>query len=659
MRRVVWLVALAVAGCKDDTDVAETGVGDDTGVLVDEDGDGVGAAEDCDDGDASVHPGAEEVCDGVDNNCDDVVDEGVTTTWYGDGDADGYGADDQTLEACAQPEGYAAAGGDCDDSDPAWHPGAVEDDCTDPNDYNCDGSVGYADADGDGFAACAECDDADAAIHPGATEVCDEVDNNCDGSIDEGVTGTYYQDSDGDGHGDPAFSTEACAQPTGYVATATDCDDGDGAVNPDAVEVCNGIDDDCDTLVDDEDSSVDTSTGAAWYADSDADGYGDSDSVTWSCTQPSGAVSDATDCDDGDAAVNPAATEVCNGIDDDCDGATDDADSDLDTSTGSAWYADSDADTYGDASSVTWACTQPSGTVSDATDCDDGDATVNPAGSESCDGVDNDCDGTVDNDSAVLGDAATCAGLDCDDVLTARGSLSDGVYWISPDGTPFEAYCDMTTDGGGWTLLLTADGSSSYWGNNSANWSSTSYDTTVPDPLDSDDFHSRAYSELDTDEIRICYTDTSACYTFTHNYAMSLYDFFATGTTYTLYSSGSTNLSDAGSASDMTDYISDLGFTVHSTTCQWLGINNTVALSAIGLMGDWNCGCQAYFNANPSCATSGYPYHDDLALGVGLQSCYDSNGCSYGGSGNLAGQSRGLNGSDNSGVFGPWHVFGR
>jgi len=99
----------------------------------------------------------------------------------------------------------------------------------------------------------------------------------------------------------------------------------------------------------------------------------------------------------------------------------------------------------------------------------------------------------------------------------------------------------------------------------------------------------------------------------------------------------------------MTDYLAAIGISVHSTTCQWLGINNYRAYSAIGLMGDWNGGCNG----------GGYPYHDDLAIGVGLQSCYDDNGCTYGGSGHLAGQSRGWDGTDDSGVYGPWYVWGR
>ena len=109
-------------------------------------------------------------------------------------------------------------------------------------------------------------------------------------------------------------------------------------------------------------------------------------------------MSDRTDCDDGSSAVNPAATEVCNGIDDDCDAAVDDADGSLDSSTGSTFYADSDGDTYGDPSVSVDACLVPSGYVSDRTDCDDGDGGVNPAATEICfNGIDDDCSGAEDD----------------------------------------------------------------------------------------------------------------------------------------------------------------------------------------------------------------------------------------------------------------------
>ncbi|MBO86153.1 MAG: hypothetical protein CL927_12410, partial [Deltaproteobacteria bacterium] len=185
------------------------------------------------------------------------------------------------------------------------------------------------------------------------------------------------------------------------MTDSTDCDDGSRAVNPAATEVCNSIDDDCDRQIDDADASVDTSTGSTFYRDGDADTYGDASSTTRACSLPSGYVTDSSDCDDGTRAVNPAATEVCNSIDDDCDSLVDDADSSLDASTGSTFYRDSDVDTYGDASNTIQACGAPGGYVTDASDCDDSDGSVSPAATEICfDGLDNDCSGSEDDSSA-------------------------------------------------------------------------------------------------------------------------------------------------------------------------------------------------------------------------------------------------------------------
>ena len=176
------------------------------------------------------------------------------------------------------------------------------------------------------------------------------------------------------------------------------------------------MDDDCDGSLDEDDATDAT----AWYLDGDGDGYGDaSDSVT-ACAAPTGYTADATDCDDAAAAVNPGASEVCNGVDDDCDGATDDDDASLDATSTATWYADGDSDGYGDAGSTTDSCSPPSGYVADATDCDDGDSGVHPGATETCDGVDQDCSGTL---SWLEVDA------DGDGLLTCELSL-----WLRSDG---------------------------------------------------------------------------------------------------------------------------------------------------------------------------------------------------------------------------------
>jgi hypothetical protein len=259
-----------------------------------------------------------------------------------------------------------------------------------------------SDDDGDGFTDCAgDCDDTDGSIFPGATETCDGVDEDCDGTIDNSPSDgtTFYADSDSDGYGDSGSTTVACSVPTGFVADDTDCDDSDSAVNPGATEVCDSAatDEDCDGLADDADPSV-TGT-STFYEDADSDGYGDASSTAAACAAPSGFVSDNTDCDDDNSAVNPGATEVCDAadVDEDCDGLADDADSSV-TGT-STFYEDDDADGYG-STTTAGLCDLASGYAEVGGDCDDTDADVNPDGVETCDGVDEDCNGLID-DSAT------------------------------------------------------------------------------------------------------------------------------------------------------------------------------------------------------------------------------------------------------------------
>jgi len=412
---------------------------------IDGDGDGVLAATDCDDDNAAIHPGAEEICDGFDNDCDDQIDEpdaADVSTWYYDGDGDGFGNEFLTKESCRQPSGYVEIAGDCDDdnasenpdrvwyedadgdgfgtdlatttsceqpegyvsdnisvdcddSDPAYHPGADEDDCADPNDYNCDGSVGYEDEDEDGYAACEECDDGDARINPGAEERCDGVDNNCDAYIDEDSAvdaSTWYLDYDGDGYGGVAYSLTQCDQPDNFVQGADDCDDLNATTYPGAAESCDEQDNDCDGAVD-EDPAVDAPT---WYADVDGDGFGTADESLDTCAQPSGYVDNTEDCDDSLADTYPEADERCDAVDNDCDGAIDEDDA-VDAP---AWYEDLDQDGYGNSAVAALACSQPSGFTEASGDCDETDAAVNPDAVEICDGQDNDCNGVADDDDA-------------------------------------------------------------------------------------------------------------------------------------------------------------------------------------------------------------------------------------------------------------------
>ena len=413
-------VLLALLACKNDP--IDTGT-----AVVDMDGDGFSVEEDCDDNDPAAFPGGAEICDGLDNDCDGTVDNNASDAfeWYGDADGDGFGDAAQLTQACTAPLGYVPADGDCDDADSRVYPTAPETDCTDPIDYNCDGSVGYADADGDGSPACEDCDDAEGTAFPGGTEICDAIDNDCDGDVDDSAldASTWYIDYDADGFGSSSYTEQACEQPIGFTDNDLDCDDTSALALPGGIEVCDGLDNDCNGDTD-EDSATDALT---FYADTDSDGYGDPSSTQVACEVGSGFVEDDQDCDDTDSKVNPSATETCDGLDNDCDGATDDASA----SDAATWYIDYDADGYGSSTYTTQACDQPTGYASTSDDCDDTSALASPGVTEICDEIDNNCDGDVDEDSAS--DATTWY-LDLD--LDGYGDPSNtSTSCVQPSGT--------------------------------------------------------------------------------------------------------------------------------------------------------------------------------------------------------------------------------
>jgi hypothetical protein len=387
----------------------------------------VANADDCSDSDPDSYPGAAERCDGVDNDCDEILDEDLVSTWYADRDGDGHGDLAAPVDDCDPEAGFVASADDCDDAEPLAFPGGEE--VCDEIDNDCDGFVDedvsitfYADRDGDGYGvfhdttdACSQpegyaanpedCDDAADMVNPAATEVCNGVDDDCDGDLDEDSAvdaQTWHSDADGDGFGDPSLVRVACVAPVEFVADGTDCDDANLAINPDATEICNRLDDDCDGRTDDGDPSLDTATGTTYFTDADRDGYGSPAGAVLACVQPTGSSITGDDCDDGNNRIHPGASEVCNGLDDDCDVLVDDADTSLDRSTGSVFYGDGDADGYGSPSLPVAACVVPAGAVANALDCDDGRRLVNPAASEICNGLDDDCDANVDDaDSSV------------------------------------------------------------------------------------------------------------------------------------------------------------------------------------------------------------------------------------------------------------------
>lgn len=238
----------------------------------DADGDGSDAAscggDDCDDGDAAVFPGNSEVCDatGRDEDCN-------PTTLGPDGDGDGF-----LSTACCntQTGGALHCGDDCNDTAGGAnvHAGAPEscngadDDCNGATDEGVQTAC-YADADDDGYAVLgtaatlrcvcgagytaiapvsgADCDDTSAPVHPGVLEVCNTLDDDCNGVVDEGVTTTYYPDGDGDGFAVLSGAVQACAVPIGYLVSASpeDCNDSRTTIYPGAPEICDGQDSNC------------------------------------------------------------------------------------------------------------------------------------------------------------------------------------------------------------------------------------------------------------------------------------------------------------------------------------------------------------------------------------------------------------------------------
>lgn len=237
------------------------------------------------------------------------------------------------------------------------------------------------DCDGDTFTGDSDCNDFHAAVHPGADEVpCNGLDDDCNGLVDDvDPSGTWFVDSDSDGFGDPlnpqdVFDYECSdLEREGLVSNASDCDDTNSAVYPDAEEVCNDIDDDCDGWVDDDDPNLDLGTTNLWYTDEDGDGYIGTEH--WSCDIPDDGIPGSTgliiDCDDTESTIHPAGTEVCNDIDDDCDGVIDE---EL-----PQWYSfyDNDGDGEGDPTRFYSGCSTPSGYVNNPYDCDDSDPGAN------------------------------------------------------------------------------------------------------------------------------------------------------------------------------------------------------------------------------------------------------------------------------------------
>ncbi len=475
------------------------------------------ATPDCDDTDDTRSPAAAEVCDArdTDEDCDGLADDddpgvssGTRTTWYADADGDGYGDAGAPQTLCDQPAGHVDNDDDCDDTDNGVYPGAAEVN-GDEVDQDCDGGEScLSDLDADGYASSAsvassdtdctdageatlatlalgeDCDDSSATTSPAGAEVCDpaSADEDCDGligeadpSVDSTTLVTWYPDADGDNYGLATDGVVACDRPEGYGGYLEDCDDnnaevnpgldevvgdeadsncdaleacyvdadGDGwataesapsddldcddageadavvasigvdcddaepAVNPGMEEVCDALDtdEDCDGLADDADDSA-TGKYESWF-DADGDDYGEGDAVELCDPEDIYALAGG-DCDDIDPEINPSAVETCDEVDEDCDGDVDEEA--LDATT---WYPDADGDGYGGSLGVA-ACAQPEGYLAEAGDCDEDAALVNPAAEETCNDIDDDCDGTEDGDDVCAKVELSEPGCGCD-----------------------------------------------------------------------------------------------------------------------------------------------------------------------------------------------------------------------------------------------------
>jgi hypothetical protein len=529
--------------------------GDGSGDLCDDDadGDGVANVEDCGPLDGEINPDADEVCDGIDNNCNDEVDESLGKVSCGKGEC-----------AHAVPSCIAGEPASCDPFEGI----AVE--VCDGKDNDCNGladeGLGFASC-GLGvcahtIVACADGEEQECDSFAGAgEESCDGLDNDCDGKTDEEqatlacgkgqcfhtlsscVGGVVKEcepfagagpevcdgiDNDCDGEEDEGLGTVSCG--LGECQHEMEyCQEGKVAIcNPYlgvALEVCDGFDNDCDGLVDEdlaaitcglgechqtisscvegEGQSCDPKAGAGDEVcdglDNDCDGQYDEGLGYKTCGQgiclhtvPTCLDGQEQDCDPYEGLEE----EVCDGLDNDCDGSTDPAD----TTDCTIYYFDGDSDSYGIADGSVCLCEASSPyTAEEAGDCNDDSASVNPGADEDCSTlVDDNCDEEVNE---------SCSWTSCKAIIEAIPAAEDGLYTVDVDGdgeaVSFKAWCDMTTDGGGWTLLMKTATSSNYTYGNSF-WTKTEGGSLEgTDPTVDEDYLSPAFYQLKSTESRL------------------------------------------------------------------------------------------------------------------------------------------------------------
>ncbi len=306
---------------------------------------------DCNDLDNFTYPNAPEMCDGLDNDCDDVVDnEIVYQTWFLDSDGDGFGDSANSKEDCVQPDSgknYVLNNLDCDDSNPN--------------------------------------------VNPLEKEVCNGIDDNCKNGVDEQLPLIdYCPDVDGDGDGDPSLIDSYCKNPSteelNFVQQCGDCNVLNSQVSSlIQYDGCDGVDNDCDNAIDEDNPPLE------YFLDADSDGHGAGEG-TISCTPMPGYVAGVNDdCNDSVTSIHPDAKEVCNLVDDNCNGEINEG---LPIKT---CYEDQDQDGFGSVTLIDTCETMcPAYTTTTPGDCNDSIGAINPLAPEMCDLVDNNCNNQVD-----------------------------------------------------------------------------------------------------------------------------------------------------------------------------------------------------------------------------------------------------------------------